>query len=146
MSGCLFCNIVARTSPAIIVYENDRVLAFLDIRPIMPGHTLVVPKEHAATLDDLVPDLAAEVFQVGQRLARAMRRSELGAHGAHLTLNDGRAAFQTVHHSHLHVIPRRERDIVRFGVGLVTRRATRREQVGQAIRDGLRRLDQEDVK
>lgn len=143
MSGCLFCKIVAGEAPAIVVYEDDLVLAFLDIRPITAGHTLIIPKNHAATLDSLDADLAADVFRVGHLLARALRRSDLSADGANLIINDGRAAFQTVHHTHLHVVPRKNRDIVQFGLGFVMRRSRDREQVAASIREGFKRLEAE---
>ncbi|CAM3974407.1 HIT family protein [Smaragdicoccus niigatensis] len=145
MDGCIFCKIVTGEAPAIVVYEDDLVLAFLDIRPIVAGHTLVIPKTHSATLDHLDPDLAADVFRVGHLLARALRRSELGSDGANLLINDGRAAFQTVHHTHLHVVPRKHRDIVQFGIGFVTRRPRGREQVAAHIREGIQRLNAEDA-
>lgn len=143
MSGCLFCKIVAGEAPAIVVYEDDLVLAFLDIRPITAGHTLIIPKNHAATLDSLDADLAADVFRVGHLLARALRRSDLGADGANLIINDGRAAFQTVHHTHLHVVPRKHRDIVQFGLGFVLRRPKDRQHVAASIREGFKRLEAE---
>jgi histidine triad (HIT) family protein len=146
VSGCIFCKIVYGDAPAILVYEDDLVLAFLDVRPITAGHTLVIPKNHAATLDSLDADLAADVFRVGHLLARALRRSDLGSDGANLVINDGRAAFQTVHHTHLHVVPRKKRDVVQFAAGFVLRRPKDREQVAAAIREGFKRLEAEDKK
>lgn len=144
VSGCIFCRVVAGTAPATKIYEDDILLAFLDIRPITRGHTLVIPKWHASDLDDLNPALGAQLFAFGHRLAKAMRRSELAADGANLLINDGKAAFQTVHHVHLHVVPRRDGDMLTFAKGFVMRRPHDRESTAAAIRAGLDRLAKEE--
>ncbi|HSV68410.1 MAG TPA: HIT family protein [Mycobacteriales bacterium] len=102
---CVFCAIVAGQAPASIVYADDRVLAFCDIEPFTAGHTLVVPCRHAASLSDLDGADAARMFEVGCKLVAAVR-AVLGCPGVNLLLADGPAAWQTVLHSHLHVIPR----------------------------------------
>ncbi|MFI1915301.1 HIT family protein [Nocardia sp. NPDC020380] len=144
MSGCIFCEIVAGRAPATKIYEDDTLLAFLDVRPITRGHTLVIPKQHASDLDELDPALAAHVFAFGHRLAKAVRRGDLGADAANLLLNDGKAAFQTVHHVHLHVIPRHRGDTLIFAKGFVLRRPHDRESTAAALRAGLDRLAAED--
>ncbi|MBF6334058.1 HIT family protein [Nocardia transvalensis] len=144
MSGCLFCRIVAGTAPSTKVYEDDELYAFLDIRPITRGHTLVVPKVHATDLDDLDAALGARIFTLGHRIAKALRRSDLGADGANLVLNDGKAAFQTVHHVHLHVVPRQHGDRFLFAKGILLRRPHETEATAAAIRAGLDRLDNEE--
>ncbi|MEV5651536.1 HIT domain-containing protein [Nocardia sp. NPDC052254] len=140
MSGCIFCRVVAGDAPATRVYEDDRVFAFLDIRPITRGHTLVIPKIHAGDLDELDAELGADLFRVGHRLAKALRRSDIRADGANLVLNDGKAAFQTVHHVHLHVVPRRGGDLFTFARGFLLRRPHEPETTAAAIRTGLDRL------
>ena len=137
MRTCIFCEIVAGTAPATTVYEDADVLAFLDIRPITRGHTLVIPKTHADELHDLDPDLGAKVFRVGHNLAMSIRRSGLAADGANLVINDGKSAFQTVPHVHLHVIPRHNGDVLRFAKGFVLRRAKDPEATAAAIKAGL---------
>lgn len=137
VSSCIFCKIVDGSGPAARVYEDDKVLAFLDIRPIMRGHTLVVPKSHASDLDNLDPDLGADLFRVGHQLANALRRSELAANGANLVMNDGRSAFQTVPHVHLHVIPRQNGDLLRFAKGFVLRRAGDLDATATIIRTAI---------
>ncbi|WP_024802437.1 HIT domain-containing protein [Nocardia sp. BMG51109] len=144
MSGCIFCRIVAGTAPAHRVYEDETLCAFLDIRPIARGHTLVIPKPHATNLDDLDHELGARIFTLGHRLAKALRRSDLGADGANLLLNDGKSAFQTVHHVHLHVVPRRRGDLLTVARGFVLRRGPEPEAAAAAIRTGLDRLDAEE--
>ncbi|MFC9965882.1 HIT family protein [Nocardia ignorata] len=143
MNDCVFCRIVAGAAPATKVYEDDAVCAFLDIRPIMRGHTLVVPKTHATELDDLDPDLGARVFRVGHHLARALRRSGLASDGANLAINDGTAAFQTVGHVHLHVVPRKHGDKLGFARGFLLRRPHEPTSTAAAIRAGIDALDAE---
>ncbi|MFE3195643.1 HIT family protein [Nocardia sp. NPDC059240] len=144
MSGCIFCRIVAGDAPATKIYEDDALLAFLDIRPITRGHTLVIPKRHATDLDELDPAMGAQLFSFGHRLAKSMRRAGLAADGANLLINDGKAAFQTVHHVHLHVIPRHHGDILRFAKGFVLRRPHDTDRTAAALRSGLDRLADEE--
>lgn len=106
MSTCVFCEIVAGRSPASVVHEDDRVVAIMDIGPVNPGHTLVLPKDHLPYLADLSDDIAAEVFLAGKRIAAAIRATELRSEGINLWWSDGEAAFQDVFHAHLHVLPR----------------------------------------
>jgi histidine triad (HIT) family protein len=103
---CVFCAIVAGASPASVVYDDPSVLAFLDVRPVTPGHLLVIPKRHAPYLADLDEATGAGMFVVAMRLARALRDSGLRCEGVNLFLADGEAAFQEVFHTHLHVFPR----------------------------------------
>ena len=107
---CIFCAIRAGEAPASPVYEDDLVLAFLDIQPVNPGHTLVIPKVHASSLADLKPETGAHMFRVAQQVAGALRRTGLRCEGVNLFLADGEAAFQDVFHAHLHIIPRYKGD------------------------------------
>jgi histidine triad (HIT) family protein len=103
---CVFCAIAARQAEASVVYEDETVVAFMDVNPVTPGHLLVVPRGHAAGLEDLDAATSAHVWSVGHRLARALRRSSLACAGISVMVCDGEVAFQTVFHFHLHVIPR----------------------------------------
>ena len=103
---CVFCEIVAGRMESSVVHDDDRVLAFMDLNPISPGHLLVIPKRHGAALADVDPDDGARLFRVGQSLAGAVRRTGLRAEGVNLFLADGEAAGQEVFHTHLHVLPR----------------------------------------
>jgi diadenosine tetraphosphate (Ap4A) HIT family hydrolase len=105
-SSCVFCRIVAGTEEASIVYEDERVVAFLDVLPINPGHTLIVPRRHGAYLKDMDPDDGGALFKAGIRVGAALRSSGVKCEGVNLLLNDGAEAGQRVFHSHLHVIPR----------------------------------------
>ncbi|WP_213573517.1 HIT domain-containing protein [Rhodococcus sp. USK13] len=108
--NCTFCEVVAGRAEASVVYDNDEVMAFMDIRPWTPGHLLVVPKRHATGLSDLDPADGAAVFTAGQRIATSLRHGSLRAHGVNLFLADGIAAGQEVFHVHLHVVPRTNGD------------------------------------
>ena len=107
---CLFCAIVAGTEPAYVVAETADTLAFLDIRPLFPGHTLLVPKQHHETLVDLPAPLIGPYFAEAQRLSGAME-SVLGAAGSFLGINN--RVSQSVAHLHTHVVPRNRKDGLR---------------------------------
>src|SRR4051812_2180876 len=102
---CLFCKIVAGEIPGTIVAEDDRTVAFMDINPATRGHALVVPRRHATDLGEIDPGDLAAVAQAAQRLA-VRAGGVLGADGVNLMTSWGSAAWQTVFHFHLHMIPR----------------------------------------
>jgi histidine triad (HIT) family protein len=139
--SCIFCAVIAGEAPAVRVYEDDNYLAILDIRPIVRGHTLVLPKQHTVDLTDTPAETLAGMVTVGQRIAKAARASELKADGNNIVINDGKAAFQSVFHIHLHVAPRQDGDKLSFAKGLVVRRDPDREATGRILRDALAELD-----
>lgn len=108
--SCVFCKIARREAHASIVDEDEATLAFLDIRPVTQGHTLVIPKTHAAYLADMIPDMGGRIFEMGRRVAAGLRRSGLPCEGVNFHLADGEAAGQEIFHVHLHVFPRYEGD------------------------------------
>ncbi len=110
---CVFCEIVVGQAAASLAYEDDLVLAFMDNFPINPGHTLVVPKAHYASLSDLPETTASHLFIIGQRLVGALRQSQIQCEGVNLFLSDGEAAGQEVSHCHLHLLPRFRGDYFR---------------------------------
>ena len=110
---CIFCKIVRGQIPSARVLETDEAVAFLDINPVNPGHTLLVPKAHHAHLADLPDALAAHLASLLPRLCRAVRTAT-GADGLNVIVNNGRAAGQTVDHVHWHVIPRFHDDAVNW--------------------------------
>jgi histidine triad (HIT) family protein len=138
--SCVFCAIVAGEAPAIRIHEDDNYLAILDIRPFTRGHTLVVPKRHTVDLTDTPPQTLAEMVTIGQRIARAARATEL-ADATNIGINDGRAAFQTVRHIHLHVLPRRNGDKLSVAKGLLLRRDADQESTGRILREALAQID-----
>jgi histidine triad (HIT) family protein len=108
-SDCLFCKILAGELPAQIVDEDERTMSFMDINPATRGHALVVPRRHARNLLEVDPEDLAAVAVSAQRLARRMTE-RLNADGINLINSCGSAAWQTVFHLHVHVIPRYEDD------------------------------------
>ena len=139
--SCVFCDVVGGDAPAIRIYEDDNYLAILDIRPFTRGHTLVVPKLHTVDLTDTPSETVAGMVAIGQRIARAARTSGLHADGNNVAINDGKAAFQSVDHIHLHVVPRRSGDKLSFAKGLLLRRDPDREESGRLLREALAELD-----
>jgi histidine triad (HIT) family protein len=111
VSDCIFCSITAGEAPASFVHRDALVSAFLDIRPVTPGHLLVIPNQHVEVAHELPDATADRLFAIGRRLARGLRSSgALRADGVNLFVADGEAAGQEVFHAHLHVIPRFEGD------------------------------------
>ena len=106
---CVFCKIVAGELPSYKVYEDEKVLAFLDINPVNPGHTLLIPKEHYETTldtpDELLQAMAAAMKKIAPAVMRAVK-----ADAWNLGVNNGAAAGQIVMHTHWHIIPRFARD------------------------------------
>ncbi len=136
----MFCEIIAGRAESSLVCEDEHVIAFMDIRPLIHGHVLVVPRVHVDYLEALDEDLGAHLFRAGHRLARALRRSGLVCEGVNLFLADGQAAFQEVFHVHLHVLPRTAGD--GFQIKAARRRPGRRELDVAAgkVRQGVRAL------
>jgi histidine triad (HIT) family protein len=112
--NCPFCSVVAGDAPADRILETENLVAFLDIRPLFRGHTLLVPKAHLRLLSDLPAGLAAEFLITTQRLERAVEDG-LGAAGSMILVNN--VVSQSVPHLHLHVIPRNPKDGLRFWLG-----------------------------
>ncbi len=115
MADTIFGQIIRGEVPCHKVYEDDHVLAFLDIFPLSRGHTLVIPKEPAVTLDALSDDSAAAIGRVLPRLARAILRAT-GARAYNVLQNNGAAAHQVVLHVHFHIIPKHD-DGAGLGIG-----------------------------
>lgn len=105
MKNCIFCQIVEGKIPSNKVYEDEQYLAFLDINPVNPGHTLVIPKEHFPDLVAAPLDTAVGLMRVVKNLAPIIAKA-VNADGFNLGLNNGRAAGQLVEHIHLHIMPR----------------------------------------
>jgi len=109
MEECIFCKIVNGEIPCAQVYSGDNVMAFLDIAPIVEGHTLLIPRKHYSTLWDLPQELAGEMQRAMQELGVAIFHVT-GATGLNVVMNNYKAAGQVVPHAHWHLIPRREGD------------------------------------
>lgn len=105
--NCLFCRIVSGELPATVVFEDENAVAFLDHRPLFPGHTLLVPREHVETLGELAESMVGPYFKTAQLLARAVEAG-LEAEGTFVAMNN--RVSQSVPHLHVHVVPRRRKD------------------------------------
>ncbi len=122
---CIFCAIAAKRAPAAIVYESDGALAFLDIRPVVEGHTLVIPKKHCRNLFDLNDESGASVMHASRVVARALRAA-FNADGLTVLQSNERAGGQDVFHYHAHLAPRF------VGDGLMSRDANERRMQWRA--------------
>lgn len=106
MTDCIFDQIINHEIPAHIIYEDEVVMAFLDLGQVTPGHTLVIPKRHVANIFEYDEELAAAVFSRIPKIARAIKASDPAIEGLNILSNNGELAFQSVFHSHIHLIPR----------------------------------------
>jgi histidine triad (HIT) family protein len=110
VSACVFCQIIEGSVPAHVVHEGSETLAFLDVRPLFPGHTLLVPKAHHETLTDLPVALVAPVFATARMLSGVVETA-MDAGGTFVAMNN--RVSQSVPHVHVHVVPRRPKDGLR---------------------------------
>ena len=113
MEDTIFMKIIRKEVPAHIVYEDDATIAFLDVKPSAPGHTLVIPKKFATNIFDVDEATLSAVMRTVRKIAPAVRDA-VGAHGVHINSNHGTAAGQVVFHLHFHIIPRQKRSDFTF--------------------------------
>lgn len=106
MENCIFCKIIAQEIPSHKVYEDDKVYAFLDISQATKGHTLLVPKKHVTDIFEYDEALAADVFTRIPKIARALEKAFPEMEGLNIINNNKELAYQSVFHSHVHLIPR----------------------------------------
>src|SRR5499425_1239712 len=107
--SCIFCRIVAGEIPAEIVAKDEHTVAFLDIAPLADGHTVIVPRRHVATIEEMPGTEAGALFAAVHRLAGPVRAA-VGAAGSTIGVNNGAATGQTIPHVHVHIVPRRDGD------------------------------------
>jgi histidine triad (HIT) family protein len=133
--ACVFCAIVAGTAPAERVYEDASVVAIMDIHPATTGHVLVIPKRHSPDLWHIDPGDAERAMAASVKVAGMIRRA-LAPDGINLVHASGRAAWQTVFHFHLHLVPRGERDglVPPWSLGLPRAEDARLREVADRIR------------
>lgn len=133
---CRFCDIAAGAAPADVVLSGDDLVAFLDARPLFPGHTLVIPRRHVPTLEEVPDGLAETLLRTVRRVARAVRVAT-GAQGSFVAVNN--VVSQSVPHLHVHVVPRTKGDGLRgfFWPRVGYADAGHRERVAAAIRARL---------
>jgi histidine triad (HIT) family protein len=136
MNGCVFCKIREGLLPAMKIYEDDKTLCIMDINPLNPGHCLVMTKVHAPTIWDVQPEDLQAAVVTARRIARALRVA-LGPDGLNMLQANGPAAFQSVPHFHLHLIPRWTRDGKGFDWTLVPGDRAAIAQAGEDLRAAL---------
>lgn len=134
--NCVFCKIVAREIPAYVVYEDEDTLAFLDAKPINPGHTLVIPKEHHANIYEIPQELLKKVIATVQKVAVAVKNG-VDSDGLNVGLNNDSAAGQEVYHLHFHVMPRHEGDGYELWHGDIEQSDEEKKETVERIRGGL---------
>ena len=110
MTNCIFCKIINNEIPSAKVYEDEKVLAFLDMSQTTPGHTLVIPKEHVQDVFVMDESTAADLFARVPKIARAIEKAFPEIKGLNIVNNNREFAYQSVFHSHVHLIPRFEQD------------------------------------
>jgi len=110
MDDCIFCKIINNEIPSTTIYEDDDIKAFFDISQVTPGHTLVVPKKHVKDIFEYDEDLAERVFKKIPMIARAIKESNPDIIGMNICQNNGEIAYQSVMHSHVHLVPRYSKD------------------------------------
>ncbi|MDI3496201.1 MAG: histidine triad family protein [Patescibacteria group bacterium] len=110
---CIFCQIIEKTIPASIFYEDEATLAFLDIKPVNPGHALVIPKKHVANLEEISAADLATLIKVVKKVGKLLE-TKLGVAGYNLVVNNGSVAGQEIAHLHFHLIPRQANDGFKF--------------------------------
>uniref|UniRef100_I2PXE0 HIT family hydrolase, diadenosine tetraphosphate hydrolase n=1 Tax=Desulfovibrio sp. U5L TaxID=596152 RepID=I2PXE0_9BACT len=135
-ADCLFCKIAKGEIPCAGIYETEAVLAFLDINPVAPGHTLVIPKTHHPTLFDLPEDVGCRLFAALAPLGRAILAAT-GATGLNVQMNNHESAGQVIFHAHLHLIPRRVGDGLHLWPSRPYPDDAAREAMARAVRQAL---------
>jgi histidine triad (HIT) family protein len=118
MEDCIFCKIINNEIPSYKVYEDDLVLAFLDVSPMSKGHVLIIPKKHAKDIFELEDNYLEKIISVAKKIAQKMKDS-LGIDGVNLYHASGIHAEQSIFHFHLHIIPRRKDDTICFNCAVV---------------------------
>ena len=117
-TDCIFCKIVSKNAPAGILFENELVMSFLDIRPVNEGHSLVIPKEHVQYVEGISSEeIFLELFKVGKKIQLLLKEKIPGITGFNYLIANGEDAGQEVFHVHLHIIPRKENDGFGFKFG-----------------------------
>lgn len=132
-TNCIFCKIANGDIPSSTIYEDDFFRVILDLSPATKGHALILPKQHMADIFEMNEDLAAKVFVLANKIAKAMKEA-LGCDGLNIVQNNGSTAGQTVFHFHMHLIPRYINDGQTISWIPGTSEAEEREAVAKQIR------------
>jgi histidine triad (HIT) family protein len=135
--NCIFCNIIERKASAEIVFENEKVIAFLDIKPIHLGHILVVPKIHCTDFINIPDDDLEELVKGTKIVAKALVES-LNPDGYNIFSNNGKAAGQSVFHFHMHITPRYIKDEIHFKINLKDYKGSEMKNFAEIIRGKIK--------
>ena len=133
---CIFCKIVSKKAGAVIVFEDEHSIAFLDVHPLNPGHTLVVPKKHYPSMVEMPPEEVGRVFVSVAKVMRGVMKASK-ADGINIGQSNGRAASQEVFHMHVHIIPRFNHEMMS---GFPNRKQTHRaelDEIGKKIKSAI---------
>jgi histidine triad (HIT) family protein len=133
---CLLCEMVAGRTEVSKAYEDEHVIAVMDLYPVTEGHLFVFPRDHAKSLEVFTEEQGTHLFQVAHRLAKALYRSGLPCEGVNMFLADGEAAFQEVFHVHLHVFPRMPDDGFRIDADWRQRDRAELDAAAEQVRHG----------
>ena len=135
METCVFCKIANGLSEASKIYEDEKVIAIMDIKPVNQGHILVIPKQHFKLVTELDDIMTARIFMVAKRLNQALKKSGIKCEAVTYLLADGESAKQEIPHVHLHIIPRFEND--GFGLKYSKNRPKKpsRKELDESARD-----------
>jgi histidine triad (HIT) family protein len=145
-SHCIFCRILAGEAPATFLHQDGLCSVFMDIRPVNPGHLLIIPNEHKPYLRDVEPEILSVMMRLARRFTAALRASGLQCEGVNLFLADGEAAGQEVFHCHLHVFPRYRNDGfgLRFGPEYIVRARAELEAAAARIGAAVMEMERSD--
>lgn len=145
-SDCIFCDVIAGSAASVRVYEDDVCLVIMDIFPIREGHVLILPKQHGALMHELSDQARSHLFCVANRINQAQRRCGIPCDAVNLFVNDGKAANQHVPHVHIHLLPRKQGDLLKVVASFFTRmrnffaqasRYQRLEKIAENIRQHI---------
>lgn len=140
MEDCIFCKIINGDIPSRIVYEDDEVVAFLDLTQVTKGHTLVVPRKHVADIFEYDDELAEKVFSRLPKIARGIKNSDPAIVAMNVMNNNGELAYQSVFHSHIHLLPRYTEDdtfSIHFGDNSEKYSSEELDQIASSIQNGM---------
>lgn len=138
--SCIFCKIALKQAPASIIYEDETVMAFLDIRPLNEGHTLVIPKKHYVDIFDIPENQLGQVHNVAKQTSIAVKKAT-NANGISIIQQNGKAAGQDIFHLHVHIVPRFEEQILPRLSDLKELERSKLEVMAKKIRQLLKNLD-----
>jgi histidine triad (HIT) family protein len=137
MENCIFCKVIKGEIPCDKIFENDFVLAFLDIKPTSPGHTLIIPKKHYNTILDMPEKELCETIKVIQKIAKAVLEA-VGTKAFNIVVNTGKDAGQLIDHVHFHIIPRLKDDKRNFFLNPISYKNNEKQKILEKIKKVLK--------